>query len=88
MRLFQAMSLKFVVESLELMTKGFKFGVELNVGNFRADLSEGCSYLLENLILWILIIFWEELVEEVLILVTILRFLSFFMSLCYFLQRV
>ena len=51
MRLFQAMSLKFVVERLKLMTKGFKLGVKLNVGNFRADLSEGYSYLLENLIM-------------------------------------
>jgi hypothetical protein len=47
----QSMSLKLVVEGLELMTKGFKLSKKLNIGNFRADLSEGCSYLLENLIL-------------------------------------
>jgi hypothetical protein len=50
-RLPQSMSLKLVVEGFKLVTKRFKFGVKLNVGNFRADLSEGYSYLLENLIM-------------------------------------
>ena len=50
-RLPQSMSLKLVVEGLKLMTKGFKLSKKLNVGNFCADLSEGYSYLLENLIL-------------------------------------
>jgi hypothetical protein len=49
-RLLQAISLKFVVEGLELMAKGFKLGVKLNVRHFSANLSEGYSYLLENLI--------------------------------------
>jgi hypothetical protein len=44
----QAMSLKLVVEGLELMAKGFKLGVKLNIRDFPADLSEGYSYLLES----------------------------------------
>ena len=47
-RLLQALSLKFVVEGLELMSKGFKLGKKLNVRDFSAYLSEGYSYLLEN----------------------------------------
>jgi hypothetical protein len=62
-RLLQTMSLKLVFEGLELMTKGFKLGVKLNVGHFSADLSEGYSYLLENLIREILIFFGEEHIE-------------------------
>jgi hypothetical protein len=46
----QALSLKLVVEGLELMTKGFKLGVKLDVRDFPADLGEGYSYLLENFI--------------------------------------
>jgi hypothetical protein len=80
--------LKLVVKGFELMPKGFKLGVKLNVGHFSADLSEGYSYLLENLILGILIIFWEELVEEVLILISILGFFHFFVTLSYCLQRI
>ena len=82
------MILKLVIECFELMPKGFKLGVKLNVGHFSADLSEGYSYLLENFILGILIIFGEELVEEVLILITILGVFHFFMALSYCLQRI
>jgi hypothetical protein len=36
----QAMSLKLVVEGLELMTEAFKLALKLNVGNLSADLSK------------------------------------------------